>query len=120
MPADIIRPDVFDRRASQLLPGGGDGGHDGGMPPDFPERVAVLETEVKHIKTDVATLKTDVRQMAADITTLKVDVATIKERLQHLPTKGWGVGAVVTTVGLIAALVALAPKLQAWLGTAPH
>ncbi|WP_437871573.1 hypothetical protein ACSD7O_24985 [Methylorubrum extorquens] len=64
----------------------------------------------------VRRLEDDYKEVRADLKTLLVDVAVLKERVTHLPTKGWAVGAIVTTLGLITAIVTLAPKLQAWAG----
>lgn len=90
------------------------------MPPELPERVAVLEAHVGHIRDDITGLRSDLKDIRNDVTSLKVNVATITENIRHLPTKGWAVAALLTTVTLIGALITLAPKLQAWLGTAPH
>jgi hypothetical protein len=98
------------------LPPGGDGGHDGGMPPELPERVAVLEAHVGHIRDDVAGLRSDAREIRGDVTALKVDVATIKENIRHLPTKGWAVATLLMTLAAIVGLTTFAPKIQAWLG----
>lgn len=96
---------------------GGGGSTFGGMPPDLPERVAVLETHVEHIRGDLGALKTEFGTVRTDVGVLKVDVATIKENIRHLPTKGWAVGALVTLVALIGGLIAIAPKLQKWVGS---
>lgn len=77
------------------------------------ERIAKLETLMDVVRGDVSDLKKDVREV-------RETVARLDERVKHLPTKGWAVGAVVTLVGLIGALVTLAPKLQAYFGTLPH
>lgn len=113
---NVVRPDVFAVRAEQVLREGDKGGHDGGMPPEMPERLAVLEAEMKHVKDDISTLKGDVRTIQGDITALKVDVATIKVRIDHLPTKGWAVTALLTTIGILTAVIALAPKIQKFVG----
>ena len=81
-----------------LLKGGGGDGTSGDM-----------ESRVKR-------LEDDYREVRSDLKTLLVDVAVLKERVTHLPTKGWAVGAIVTLLGLMTAIVTLAPKFQMWAG----
>lgn len=64
----------------------------------------------------VKRLEDDVRELKADMKSVLVDVAVLKERVSHLPTKGWAVAAVVTALGILTAIVTLAPKLQAFFG----
>lgn len=66
----------------------------------------------------VKRLEDDYKEVRADLKTLVVDVAVLKERVSHLPTKGWAVAAIVTTLGLVTTVVTLAPKLQAAFGIA--
>lgn len=61
-------------------------------------------------------LEDDYKEVRGDLKTLLVDVAVLKERVTHLPTKGWAVGAIATMLTLTTALVTLAPKLQAFFG----
>lgn len=61
-------------------------------------------------------LEDDYKEVRSDLKSLLVDVAVLKERVTHLPTKGWAVGAIVTMLGMVTAIVTLAPKLQAWAG----
>ena len=120
MAADnVIRPDEFQKGYERLLRDAGGGGDDGDMPPDLPERVGVLEAHVQNIRDDVSILRNDLGGVRNDVSTLKVDVGTMKENIRHLPTKGWAVGALLSTLAVITALVTLAPKLQSWIGTAP-
>lgn len=69
-----VQLDDVRRRRDELLAksiaDSGAGGHDGGMPPDLPERVAILDTHVAHIREDISTLKGDVRDIRKD---MKVD-----------------------------------------------
>jgi hypothetical protein len=63
------RKPLGDRLAVPGLKGGDGGGTFDGMPPDLPERVAVLETHIDHIRDDVSTLKGDVRDIRKDMKT---------------------------------------------------
>lgn len=67
-------------------------------------RIAVLENDVKHIKSALDRL--------ADLPT---EMAVLKERVRHLPTKSWMVGGMATALTLIAALITFGEKLQALL-----
>ncbi|MGU3539477.1 hypothetical protein [Methylobacterium sp. A54F] len=82
----------------------------GGTPPDM-ERIAKLETWMEVVRTDVAALKADIR----DVRDRSIK---LEERVSHLPTKGWAVGVILTALTAVGALVTLAPKLQAYFGTA--
>lgn len=93
---------------SPTLSGSGGGGTFDGME----ARVSKLETLMDVVRTDVGTLKTDVRDV-------RDRLIRLEERVTHLPTKGWAVGAIVTLVGLITAVVTLAPKLQSLFGIVP-
>lgn len=68
--ADIARAILAaneNSRRPPVLPTPTAGGHDGGMPPDLPERVAILDTHVAHIREDISTLKGDVRDIRKDM-----------------------------------------------------
>jgi hypothetical protein len=64
-------------------------------------------------------IETRLDQVADTLSDIKVDVAVLKERVSHLPTKGWAVTAVLLTVTLMAALIGVAPVIQSYFGTAP-
>jgi hypothetical protein len=46
-------------------------------------------------------------------------MATLEERVTHLPSKEFIVGAVIAALTIAGALLTIAPKLQSWAGTAP-
>jgi hypothetical protein len=73
------------------------------------ERIAKLETLMDVVRSDLGALKSDMRDM-------RERMVRLEERVSHLPTKGWAVGALVTMLGLVGTLVTLAPKLQAFFG----
>jgi len=51
-------------------------------------------------------------KLESGLTDVQVGVATLTERVAHLPSKGFIVTGFVTTLVLIAALVAFAEKIQ--------
>lgn len=79
----------------------GPGGTSGGME----ERMARLESDMEHVKKSLDRL--------IDVPT---KLAVLEERVSHLPTKGWMVGSVATTLAVIAAMIAFGEKLQALVG----
>lgn len=99
-----------ERRKRARLPPGGDGGHDGGMPPDdLRERVSKIETKLdslvdwtKELVTKIDGQSTKIVVQSDKISTLSERVATIEGQLKHIPTL-WTV-----LVGQIAAAVAVA------------
>lgn len=93
------------RDASQLadlvadrLKGGGGGGTSGGME----ERLARLEVRMDHTTEALRELKDGFTSLRGDVGGLQVDVATLKERVAHLPSKGF----IVTTVTSVGAVLA--------------
>jgi hypothetical protein len=93
--------------AAGLKGGGGDGTFDGMEP-----RVAALEKRFDR-------LEAQLDKLTEKVADLRVDMGVVRERISHLPTKGWAVGISITTIGLISAIVTLAPKLQQLLGIIP-
>lgn len=84
--------------AFERLRGAGDGGHDGGMPPDITARVAALEGKVDGLAADMRAVKVDTQK-------LREDVAEIKGRLTHVPTFAQliygNVGLAIAIAGLV-------------------
>ena len=68
------------------------------------------------VETRLGDLRTDLRAVAADVSSLKIDMAMVKERISHLPTKGFIVSALLSNLAVIAALTTFAPSLQHFLG----
>jgi hypothetical protein len=54
---------------SSPLKAGDGGGTYGGMPPDLPERVAVLETHIEHINKNIGIIQQDIRDIRGDMKT---------------------------------------------------
>lgn len=82
-------------------------------------RVAKLESDVEYIKRDVAELRSDTKQLCKDVAEVKGDVKTLVERSKHLATTAGVYGLAFTMLALFAGVIAYAPKLQQWVGTAP-
>jgi hypothetical protein len=96
------------------------------MPPEIPERVAVLEANVGHIREDVAGIRSDfkdvrdaIKEIRGDITALKVGLSTVQENIRHLPTITVSLGILATLVAVIVGVVGLGPKIQTFFGTVP-
>ncbi|WP_239497176.1 hypothetical protein [Franconibacter helveticus] len=51
------------------------------------KRVAVLEADVAHIKSDISDLKTDQRKAASDISDIRKDVAVVLQKLVDIDDK---------------------------------
>lgn len=88
----------MERNLARLKDGGGDGTSGG-----VEDRVARLEKQFD--------------QMTKDVGDLRVDMATLKERVAHLPGKGFIVTATSTTIVLLVAAVTFADKLRALVGS---
>lgn len=75
-------------------------GEGGGRFDPMEPRVAKLEAHMEHVRAELAKLST-----------MPVEIATVKERVSHLPSKGFVVTAAVSTVGGVVALLGLLQKL---------
>lgn len=83
------------RPNDETLKTGGGGGNSG----DMERRLALVEDAVKELRRDVGDIK--------------VDMATLKERVSHLPGKGFIVSVSLTSLGILAALITFADKIHA-------
>jgi hypothetical protein len=101
--------DDTDSTGTPLQPIGG-GSNDG-----MEARVARLEADVEHIKRDIGDIKTDMRSLG-HVGDIRVDLGVLRERVSHLPTKGYIGWFVVIGLAALAALVTVAPALQKFLG----
>lgn len=90
------------------LVAGGGGGHMGGME----ARVAKLEAGVEHLGKDVSNLSSDMRDVRDRLRALEVKV-------EHLPSKGFIVSALLVSLILIAALVTFQSEIQTLLTHKP-
>lgn len=105
--------DIVDGRIAKALDerglaGGGGGGHMGGME----ARVAKLESGVEHLGTDVGTLRTDMRDVRDRLRAVEVKV-------DHLPSKGFIVTALILALIAIAAVITFQTEIQTLLGHKP-
>lgn len=101
-----------------LPPIAGGGGSDG-TSDEMEVRVAKLESDVGHIQKDIAEIKSDVRELRTGIGKLNTDLATLTAHVSHLPTKGFIVTAVVTSLAVLGALIIFQGNLQKAVGIAP-
>lgn len=74
--------------------------------------IAIIRNEAEHTKTLLTELKTDMRDMRDRMARLEV-------RVDHLPSKGFIVGATILGLTVIGGLLTVAPKLQSMAGTSP-
>jgi len=79
-------------------------------------RVARLESDVEHIKTDIGDIKITLRELTGVANDLRVGFARIDERIIHLPTKAFIVKAVVISLTLVGALFIFQGNIQRFLG----
>lgn len=93
-----------------LKSGGGDGTFDG-----MEARVAKVEASVAHLERDMAEARADLRGLRDTVTDIRVRLGRLEEKVAHLPGKGFIVTCTTITLGIVGALVAVAPKLQAWI-----
>ena len=86
------------RATDPQMPGsaGGGGGFDG-----LQARVAKIEAHLEHLRADLDKLRD-----------VPVKLAVLEERVTHLPTKGWMVASLGTTLTIIAALIAFSEKVH--------
>ncbi|MEM5541779.1 hypothetical protein WNY61_03420 [Sulfitobacter sp. AS92] len=99
---DLDKVTSFLKREHELSHG--DGGGDGGMI----ERIVKLESAMDHVQRDVTDLRGDMKDVRDRLKGLEVKV-------DHLPSKGFIVSAVLAALAVIAALLTYQDKLQALL-----
>src|SRR4051812_18917682 len=98
VPADIIRPEVFEKGYERVLRESGGGDDDGGMPPDdLRQRVIALEG-----KTD--TLVADSREIKATLVVVRDYLSEIRGRVSQLPTWWQAILGIVAVAGLVFAV----------------
>lgn len=94
---------IEEARRNRRLPPGGDGGQDGGMPPDdLRERVTRIEAGVDSLVKSVDKLGTGIGELTKQVGSLAERVALVEGQLKHVPTL-WTV-----LVGQVAAAIAVA------------
>jgi hypothetical protein len=63
------------------------------------------------MRADVGSLKSGQAQLVTDLAGVRTSLATLTERVAHLPSKGFIVGAVITGLAVIAGVTAFITKL---------
>jgi hypothetical protein len=71
-------------------------------------RVAKLEATIDHMRTDVSDLKRDARD-------LRDRMRAVEVKIDHLPSKGFIVSALMTALLAIGVLIGYAGKIQSFL-----
>ena len=89
----------------------GGGGTSGGMDGEVDRRFQAVESRLGKVEDKL-------EKISSTLSDLRVDAARLDERVKHLPTTKWAVGAIVTLLTIITGIVTLAPKLQALVGVA--
>jgi hypothetical protein len=79
----------------------------------------IVLTEIAKLQSDAEYTKRDLGEFRADMRDVRDRMARLEVRVDHLPSKGFIVGAVVIALTIISGLLAIAPKLQGFAGTAP-
>lgn len=108
----VVRPNIPSWRDHALksledtfsLPGGGDGGNNGGM-----DRIDLLEKRFDKLEGKFDGLQ-------KDVVDLRVSVATLAERVAHLPSKGFIVASTVSALTFLTAVMLFREKILVLLG----
>jgi hypothetical protein len=91
-----------------------------GTPPrDTGRSLDVLQTEIAKIQVDGDYTKKFLGELRTDVRDVRDRMAKLEVRVDHLPTKGFIVAAVIASLTIIGGLLTVAPKLRSWAGTAP-
>ena len=101
-------------QSSSALKGGDGGGTFG----DMEARVAALEAHMENVRENVGLIRTDVRDTSKQVAELKTNLATLTQTVERLPTKEWGVKAVVALGALVSVLMVLNGAVSWYLS--PH
>jgi hypothetical protein len=72
--------------------------------------IAKLQSDGEYNRRDLGEVRTDMRDMRDRMARLEV-------RVDHLPSKGFIVGATILALAVVGGLLAAAPKLQSLAGT---
>lgn len=91
-----------------------------GTPPADQSRLSdILHVEIAKIQSDGEYLKRDLGEVRTDMRDIRDRMTRLEVRVDHLPTKGFIVTAVILALTIAAGLLTIAPKLQSWAGTTP-
>ena len=76
-------------------------------------RLARLEAHMEHVHTDLSGLKQNVSSVDGRLRSVETGLATLTERVSHLPSKGFIVSALITSLAVIAAMLAFQDQIKA-------
>lgn len=97
-----------------LLREGADG--DRVEPEDHDTRLAGLEVRGTYLSADPAEAKAQMITLKNRLRESETGLATLTERIGHLPSKGFIVSMVAGGLALLAAIIAFADSIRAWIG----
>jgi hypothetical protein len=87
-----------------------------GAPPR--DRVSdILHVEIAKIQSDSEYLKRDLSETRTDMRDIRDRMTRLEVRVDHLPTKGFIVAALIAALTIAAGLLTIAPQLQKLVGT---
>lgn len=72
-----------------------------------------MEARLTRLEVTVENIDRNVARMAPDLANVRERMATLEERVAHLPGKGFIVVALLTTLTVIAALIAFSDQIGA-------
>jgi hypothetical protein len=113
--ADISIPEASPAPAGPLPPGGG-----GPYNPDMEARVAKLESDVGHIRSDMSEIKNLLARLAPRIDEMygrqasaatQADIANLRTEIERRPTRRQSVVDFALIVGVIGGLLTIGSKL---------
>ncbi|WP_375454120.1 hypothetical protein [uncultured Methylobacterium sp.] len=82
------------------------------------ERIAKLEVRMDTTNDRLGRVDTRLDRIDGKLETVAVEIATLKERVAHLPLKGFIVSATTVRLALLTAIMLFQSKLQTLLGVA--
>jgi hypothetical protein len=77
----------------------------------------VLQTEIAKIQVDGDYTKKFLGELQSDMRDMRDRMARLEVRVEHLPSKGFIVVVVTTSLLIATGIATVAPKLWAWAGT---
>jgi hypothetical protein len=77
----------------------------------------IVLTEIAKLQNDGDYTKRDLGEMRTDMRDLRDRMSRLEVRVDHLPTKGFIVTAVIISLTVAGGLLTIAPKLQSFAGT---
>lgn len=108
-PIDLGQVREARSQLAKNLPRGGDGGHDGGMPPDelaaLKERVSTIEVKIATVEAKIDALTHTARETQTDMKSLIKSVGDVTGKIGQMPSTwtmaGWFVTVSFGLAGLV-------------------